>query len=298
MSFTTNIKNELCNIENNNLESIFELSSLIKINNNFDNHIQIITENKEVAKRIYKLIKELYNISCKITIRKRYNFDKGVSYILQVFNNYDTIINNLEFNHDIIINQDEEVKRAYLRGVFIASGSINNPLNSNYHLEFFIKDKSTSSFVCELLNSYFLNSKIIPRTNGFMIYIKEAEKIADFLRLIKAFNSLMEYENIRIVRDNSNRINRINNCEQANIDKTFSTAYKQVNDINIIVEKLGFDCLDEKTKLVAKYRLKYNEYSLLELSNAISTESTVKISKSGVNHKLNKIKELANSLKG
>lgn len=297
MSFSTNIKNELCNIETNSLEAIAELSAIIKINNHYTTDIKIITENKEVGIRIYKLIKDLYNISCKITLRKRYNFDKGVSYILQVSKNTPTIKNNLYLDDSIILSEDEEIKRAYLRGLFISSGSINNPLNSNYHLEFFIKDYQHSNFINELLNQYFLNSKIIKRQTGYMIYIKEAEKIADFLRLIKAFNSLMEYENIRIVRDNSNRINRLNNCEQANLEKSFNTSYKQINDINLIIQTLGIDALDDKSKLIATYRLKHKEASLIELSEIISLETNTKISKSGLNHRFKKITDLANTLK-
>ena len=293
MSFTANIKHELCQVRNNKLENISLLMAIIN-SNTYENSIKIVTENKYVGQLVYKLIKDIYNISSKVTLRKRFNFDKNISYIISITNNYKTIINSMNYD---IKEEDEEAKRAYLRGMFIACGSINDPNNSNYHLEFFIKDYNHCLCVNKLLNSYFLNAKIINRVNGYMLYIKEAEKIADFLRLIKATTSLMKYENIRIVKDNSNRINRINNCQQANIEKSFNNSYSQINDINLIKEKIGLDALDDKTKLVAIYRLKYKESSLLELSNIISIEQEQKISKSGLNHRLNKIKEIANSLR-
>ena len=296
MSFTTTVKNELCLLSNNKLESMSELSAIIRTNS-YTNEIKIHTENKEVGQRVYKLIKDIYNISPKITLRKRFNFDKSISYIISVTKNYSIIVNNLNLEKNNILEEDEEIKRAYIRGLFISCGSINNPNNANYHLEFSIKDEIHSNIINNLLNEYNLNSKIIHRNNGFMIYIKEAEKIGDFLRLIKATKSLIEYENIRIIKDNSNRINRINNCQQANIDKVFINANNQIKDIKLIDEILTLDALDDKTRLVANYRLKYPESSLLELSNIISIETTNKISKSGLNHRLNKIKELASTLR-
>ena len=130
-----------------------------------------------------------------------------------------------------------------------------------------------------------------------MVYIKEAEKIGDFLRMINAINALLYYEDIRIYRDHKNMTNRINNCEQANVDKIFMTANNQVNDIKLIEDKAGLDLLDEKCYLAAIYRLKYREVSLTELSEIISIETGVSITKSGLHHRFNKIKQLANKLR-
>ena len=130
-----------------------------------------------------------------------------------------------------------------------------------------------------------------------MIYIKEAEKIGDFLRIINASNAVMYYEDIRIYRDHKNMTNRLNNMEQANVDKIINTALKQVDDINIILNNGGLGLLDEKEQIVAQYRLKYNEASLLELSEIISYETNNPISKSGVNHRMKKIQNLANRIR-
>ena len=192
---------------------------------------------------------------------------------------------------------DEEELRAYLRGVFLSVGSINDPKTSRYHLELALDNKDYANFINDILNSYYLNSRILKREKHYMVYIKEAEKISDFLRIIKAYNAVMYYEDIRIYRDHKNMTNRLNNMEQANVDKIINTALKQVDDINIILNNGGLGLLDEKEQIVAQYRLKYNEASLLELSEIISYETNNPISKSGVNHRMKKIQNLANRIR-
>jgi len=138
---------------------------------------------------------------------------------------------------------------------------------------------------------------VIKKDNKYMIYVKEAEKIGDFLRMINAINALLYFEDIRIYRDHKNMTNRLNNCEQANVDKIIETASKQVNDIQLIENTTGLDLLDDKTKVAATYRLKYREASLVELSEIISMETGTPITKSGLHHRFNKIKELANKIR-
>ena len=130
-----------------------------------------------------------------------------------------------------------------------------------------------------------------------MVYIKEAEKIGDFLRMINAIQALFYYEDIRIYRDHKNMTNRLNNCEQANVDKIISSAMKQVEDIELIDSVSGLDLLNEKERIVAVYRMKYKEASLQELSEIITIETGNKITKSGLNHRFNKIKDLANKIR-
>ena len=131
-----------------------------------------------------------------------------------------------------------------------------------------------------------------------MVYIKEAEKIGDFLRIINATSAVLYYEDIRIYRDHKNMTNRLNNCEQANVDKIIQTAFNQVKDINKIKTEFGnLDILDDKTRIIAEYRLKYPEASLQELSEIIGVETESKLSKSGVYHRMKKITELAERIK-
>ena len=148
-----------------------------------------------------------------------------------------------------------------------------------------------------ILNKFNLNSKIIKREKNYMVYIKEAEKISDFLRIINAYQGVMYFEDIRIYRDHKNMTNRLNNCEQANVDRAIETANKQVKDIELIESQGGLDLLDEKEQLVAKYRLKYRDVSLLELSEIIGYETDTKITKSGLYHRFKKIEKLADRMR-
>ena len=301
MSFTSIVKNELSKLELNKLEAITFLSAIIKNTAVIDNKvIRITTENNSVARQVFNLIKEVYNIAPKITLRRGYNYNKNYIYILEIKDKLELIKEDLSLNTNIpnsFITDDDNLTRIYLRGVFISSGSVNDPKKSRYHLEFLVENLDYAEFINNKLNSYFLNSKVLKRENKYMIYIKEAEKIGDFLRMINAISALLYFEDIRIYRDHKNMTNRLNNCEQANVDKIIETASKQVKDIELIESIGGMDLLDEKTKIAAIYRMKYKEASLLELSEIISMETKTPITKSGLHHRFTKIKEIANKIR-
>ena len=304
MSFTSTVKEEITRLENNKLEYIAELSAILRNNANVDNDIIITIENNAVARRIFKLLKTIYDVTPNITIRKRYNFNNNYSYILKIKNKKNIILDDLSIVIDNVyqnspknyIFNDEECLRAYLRGVFIATGSINDPKTSRYHLEFIVNNNEYAQFISSLLNKFLLNSKVIKREKNYMVYIKEAEKISDFLRIINSYNGVMYFEDIRIYRDHKNMSNRLNNCEQANIDKIFQTAARQLKDIEILKENDVLDVLDEKLLVVIKYRELYPESSLQELSEIMSNELGYEITKSGLNHRFRKIKQIANRL--
>ena len=306
MSFTTRIKNELSNIYDNQNTNRSELSAILR--NSYkkeENKLDIITENSTVCKHIYTLFKEIYNINVK-TDYQNTKFSKNRLYNISITDKLDLILKDLEVIGDNNIYKEkpsnyfleaEDEKRAYLKGVFLICGSINDPKTSMYHLEFSIDEKKEAEYILNLLNEFNLNSKIISREKGYMVYLKEAEKIGDFLRIIGASLAVMYYEDIRIYRDHKNMTNRLNNCEQANFEKSMQSANKQIEDINFIINKLGKDMLDEKLELVVNYRLKYPEVSLQELSEIISYETGKIITKSGLNHRFRKIKEIANKLR-
>ena len=299
MSFTSIVKEETARLETTKLENISELSSIIRISSVINKDINITVESNIVARRIFKLIKTTYGISPKITVRNK-KLGKGFTYMLNIKTKTKEILDDLSILEDNkylsipkeYIISDEEQLRAYLRGVFLVSGSVNDPKTSRYHLEFVLATKEYAEFICRLLNSYDLNSKIIKREKNYTVYIKEAEKISDFLRIIKAFSAVMYFEDIRIYRDHKNMTNRLNNCEQANIDKIFLTASKQIKDIERLQELDMIDLLDDKLKEVIEYRLKYKESSLGELAGIISLETGTEITKSGLNHRFRKIKEI------
>lgn len=307
MSFTTTIKEEISRIDNTRSESISELSGFLRNNGSCtDTTIDLLTENATVAKRIYKLIKDIYDVTCEIENRKSVNFSKNNLYLIMINDKVDFILkdlsviddygNILEEPSNYILGSEEEI-RAYLRGAFLSKGSINDPKTARYHLEFLIEEKKEANIISKLLNEFDLNSKVLSREKGYMVYIKEAEKIGDFLRIIQASQAVLYYEDIRIYRDHKNMTNRLNNMEQANMDKVVETATKQIEDIEYLKESIGLDLLDDKTKEAIEYRLKYPETSLLELSEIISYETGKPITKSGLNHRFRKIRELVNKMK-
>ena len=304
MSFSTDIKNEVSRLDSSKEELISELSAIVRNSAVIEDKVTIYIENNSVARRIFKLFKSIYDVTPVITVRNKYFSNNGYSYILTISNRLREILDDLSVVKDGLfldiprnyIYSDEDLIRAYLRGLFLVTGSINDPKTSKYHLEFLVDDYDYALFICDLLNQINLNSKVIKRDRKYMIYIKEAEKISDFLRTIKAYNAVMYYEDIRIYRDHKNMTNRLNNCEQANMDKIFLTASSQIKDINKLKEYDTYDLMDEKIKIVMDYRLKYPEASLSELSEIISRETGHKITKSGLNHRFRKIREIVNNI--
>lgn len=304
MTFSTEVKNEITKLESSRLEYISELSALVRNSAIIDDTIKIVIENNAVARRVYKLLKEIYDVNPSITIRKRIGINKGYSYILEIKKRIGDILTDLSImDKGLFLNipksyiyDDEDTRRAYLRGVFISTGSINDPKTSRYHLEFIVDDNEYALFVSSLLNENNLNSKVIRREKNYMVYVKEADKIADFLRIIKAYNAVMYFENIRIYREKKNNTNRLNNCEQANMDKIFMTSSKQLRDIELLQKWDMIDLLDEKLQEVIKYRLEYPESSLQELSDIMSKDTGKVITKSGLNHRFRKIKEIVSNV--
>lgn len=308
MTFSYKIKEEITKLECSKAEYISELSGIFRTTADIKLYcIRIQTENVNVANRIFRIIKNIYNVTSNITIKKNYNFKKNEIYIIEIRRDVLKIIKDLGLLNDQgfdlapvprdFIVSDDELKQSFIRGCFMISGSVNDPKTSRYHLEFLIQELVLANFLCSILNSYNLNAKVLRRKKGHMVYIKESEKISDLLKMIKAYEGVMYYEDIRIYREKINMANRLNNCEQANVEKSMKSALKQIEDINYIKEKDSYDLLDDKIKEVADYRIKYPESSLIELSEIISIETNSKMTKSCLNHRLRKIKDLAEKLR-
>lgn len=307
MSYTTNIKNEIAFLEKFKSETIAELSGFIRNNGYIDNNkLFLTTENKKIMENLVSTIKKIYEIKVEVETKKNLNFSKNDLYLIIINERINFILKDLGFyNNDLeyldtppkyIVGANEEI-RAYLRGVFLSQGSINDPKTSRYHMEILIGKPKEAVFVQKLLNIFDLNAKILNRDKGYMIYIKEAEKISDFIKIIGATKAVLYFEDVRIYHDKKNRTNRLNNCEQANIDKVVNAAIVQLKNIKILEDNLALELLDDKTKEALYYRKKYPEASLKELSEIISVETGNKITKSGLNHRFRKINELANRLK-
>lgn len=262
------------------------------------------TENAKIASKLHKLLKDLYQPYIEFRVSRKMKLKKNNVYIL-IVSKAREILEDLHMMEGIgiqclpdmsLLKQDDE-RRAYLAGVFLACGSVNNPVTSNYHLEMSVNEEEYALFVEELMNRYELNAKVIKRRNKYVVYLKSAEKIGDFLRAIGASQSVMNFEMTRIDRSMANTVNRWNNCDIANEMKAMSASTAQMNDIVYIIDKAGIEILDDKTRAVALLRLENPELTLNELADAYYVKTGQTISKSGLHHRFKKIKEEAQKLK-
>ncbi|MBY8910562.1 DNA-binding protein WhiA, partial [Salinicoccus roseus] len=235
MSFASEMKNELTRIEVDTCCMKSELSALIKMNgalSHFNGEwiINIQTENAAIARRIFSLIRNLYGVEIELLVRRKMKLKKNNIYISRIKKDSRKVLEDLDImkggvlSHEISdsVKEKECCIRSYLRGAFLAGGSVNNPENSAYHLEIFSLYEEHAQSLTELMNGYQLNAKFIERKRGYITYLKEAEKIAEFLSLIGGYQALLKFEDIRIVRDMRNSVNRLVNCETANLNKTIS----------------------------------------------------------------------------
>lgn len=308
MSFASETKKELTNLQVKDCCVRSELSALIRMNGSlsFSNRILVVnvqTENAAIARRIYTLIKRIYDTPVELLVRKKMRLKKNNVYIVRMKAKAKEILEDLEilgegftFIHNISpsLIKKKCCKRSYLRGAFLAGGSVNNPETSSYHLEIFSLYKEHNDSLCELMNFFNLNSKTLERKKGFITYLKEAEKITEFLNVIGAHNSLLRFEDVRIVRDMRNSVNRLVNCETANLNKTIGAALRQVENIRFIDETVGLQILPDKLREIAELRVAYQDVTLKELGEMVSSGN---ISKSGINHRLRKIDEIADKLR-
>ncbi len=308
LSFASETKKELTNLEVKDCCAKAELSALIRMNGSlsFSNRklvVDIQTENAAIARRIYILIKRNYNVQVELLVRKKMRLKKNNVYIVRLSEKASEMLDDLKilsegfvFTHNIseVLIKKKCCKRSYLRGAFLAGGSVNNPETSSYHLEIFSLYKEHNDSLCELMNTFELNSKTLERKKGFITYLKEAEKITDFLSIIGAHSALLKFEDIRIVRDMRNSVNRLVNCETANLNKTIGAALRQVENIRYIQDTVGLHILPDKLREIAELRVTHQDVTLKELGEMVSGGS---ISKSGINHRLRKIDEIAEKLR-
>nr|WP_237687757.1 MULTISPECIES: DNA-binding protein WhiA [Mammaliicoccus] len=301
------MKNELTRIEVDDCCAKAELSALIRMNGNLSISnqqfvINVQTENAAIARRIFSLIKKCFGVEVELLVRKKMKLKKNNIYISRIKVKAKEILDELgilqegmfkqEIDKDIL--QKDCCKRSYLRGAFLAGGSVNNPETSSYHLEIFSLYEEHSADLTALMNQYGLNAKQLERKKGYISYLKEAEKIADFLSLIGGYQALLKFEDVRIIRDMRNSVNRLVNCETANLNKTVSAAMKQVESIKLIDKEIGIDNLPDRLREVAKLRIDNQDVSIKELGEMVSTG---KISKSGINHRLRKLNEMADKIR-
>lgn len=287
------------------IAAIISMCGKVSIDSRERYSVKIRTENISVARKYFTLLSKTFNIEAEnfVTVNK----SKGNVAYTVIIKQHDDAIKVLQASK--LIDTDGEIfeefsmsrnlivhksccKRAFLRGAFLASGSMSHPEKS-YHIEIVCTLEEKAKQIKELINSFGLDAKVILRKKSYVVYLKEGSQIVDLLNIMEAPISLMEMENVRILKEMRNTVNRKVNCETANINKTVSAAAKQAEDIRLIQEKMGLEKLPEGLQEIAELRLAYPDASLKELGDLLSEP----LGKSGVNHRLRKLSEIAEDLR-
>ena len=267
--------------------------------------VKVRTENVAVARKYFTLLKKTFNIETETFVSRNRNTE-NVSYTTIIKSHEETMKvlqacklidaeGEIAEEYSVVRNlvvQKGCCKRAFIRGAFLAAGSVNNPEKS-YHMEIVCASEDKAEQIKEIINSFGLESKVINRKKTYVIYLKEGAQIVDLLNIMEAPVALMELENVRILKEMRNSVNRMVNCETANINKTVSAAVKQTEDIQFIQNTIGLKKLPDNLREIAEVRLAYPNSSLKELGDLLS----VPLGKSGVNHRLRKLSEIAEKLK-
>lgn len=322
MSFSAQVKEELAKHTGNARHcQIAEMTAILCMNGRIEwesiqgepvFRIYIRIENKEVANKCKWILKKLF--SWDGTITEHVHANRNNSYhieiedgekafkilettkllesLLQEMQAYETRVEGQNLKWNPLVLQKQCCKRAFVRGVFLGAGSINNPEKA-YHLEVVCGNERLAESLRDIFSEVGLETKIVPRKKYFVLYMKEGAMIVDALNIMEAHVSLMNMENVRILKDMRNSVNRKVNCETANINKTVNAAVKQLEDIRYIEEKAGFGKLKPQLKEIAVLRLEEPEATLKELGEMLNPP----VSKSGVNHRLKKLSEIAADLR-
>ena len=312
MSFSTDIKHEIASdstlkecCKRAELSALIQLTSSIKIARGAI-ALSIRTENAISAKRIMILLKERYpKIDIELEVMKKTNLRKNNVYNMTVWGMANEILSDLGLyntkglllEHPLYhIIQKDCCAKSYLAGAFLAFGSCNSPKKSNYHLEISLMSVSHAQFIIKLLNRFYIEAKMMKRRNKYVVYVKKAESIADFLRCVGASEALMAFEDVRIARDAINSITKVNNCDIANEVKVIKAGQRQIADIESILKNGRYPHLSDKLKEVVDIRREFPDHSLKDLAAEYEKKTGEAISKSGLKHRFDKIHEIAKEL--
>ena len=311
MSFTQDVKLETSLLKAEGDEARAELSALIQLTSSLSiTHegmtLLVQTENAPVSRCVYRLLRERFaEVRIEPMVRRKMNLHKNLVYILRVYGPVTDILKDLGIYSarglldrplKTIVAKDN-CARCYMRGAFMADGSVNSPSTSSYHLEIKAANPAHASFLMELLERFYIPSKQIERRGHSIVYVKAAEKIGDFLRVIGADQQLMAFENERISRDMSNNIQRLNNVDVANEVKSMQAAGRQLEDIQLVEEHMDMRSMDPKLKEVMELRRENPEATLNELAELFLQKTGSPVSKSGLKHRFVRIHELAEKIR-
>lgn len=315
LSFSSIVKNELCRIEFNEsccqraeLSAVIRVGSQTRVISENEGNIRIVTENAAFARRVFSIFKKLFDVQPEIIIRKSNKLKKHLSYILVITSSMKAVdilvklgiigFHNAKPEEEPLLSKEKGIlkknccKRSFLRGAFLSGGSVSDP-EKTYHLEITAHSEDSADQICELASKFKLNAKYIERKGNYVMYIKEGENIVDFLNIIGAHSALLELENVRILKGMRNDVNRLVNCETANLEKTVKASVRQIENIKYIRDNMGFDSLPQNLSDMAELRLEYSDANLKELGEMLNPP----VGKSGVNHRLRKLDIIAESLK-
>ncbi|CEQ18868.1 DNA-binding protein WhiA [Paraclostridium sordellii] len=312
MSFSAETKNELARVfSNDKCCNISELSAIVRLSGSIQLagykklNLKISTELNSIARKVFKLLKSNFGINTEISVNKNQMLKRNSSYVLMVTSDMgaENLLRELgilsreegfftmnEVPEDLI--KDNECIRAFIRGAFLGGGSISDP-EKNYHLEFVANNEEFAESLKNLINSLGFNSKTVSRKNNYVVYLKESEQISDLLNIIGAHQALLSLESTKIVKEMRNNVNRLVNCETANLSKTVNAAVRQIENIKYIQSKVGLDHLPPNLREIAELRVDNEDLTLKELGEMASPE----LSKSAVNHRLRKIEQIADDLR-
>lgn len=313
MSFSSEVKDELAKQMSKSRHCrIAELAAIVSFDGKLEQKngkkiLEITTENATLARKCFTLIKKTFNIGTDIEVRNGNGMGHNHIYVISTDREDDIekILAALKMTDAMekrekdgglvnrLLIQNVCCKRAFIRGAFLSAGSMSDPEKS-YHFEIVCPSEEKAAQLRDVINDFDCGAKIVARKKNYVVYIKEGAQIVDILNVMEAHVALMNLENVRIIKEMRNSVNRQVNCETANINKTVNAAVRQIEDIHYIEEKIGLDSLPENLREIAEIRLQYPDAALKELGTYLQPP----VGKSGVNHRLRKLADIAGKLRG
>ncbi|TWT12141.1 DNA-binding protein WhiA [Streptococcus sp. sy004] len=303
MSFTTRIKEEVLGLPQPDKA---QLAALVKMSGNLSLTadgltLSIMTENAKIARHIYEQLVAYYHIEPEVSHHQKTNLKKNRVYLVVVSQDVSHILADLQLADAFFglstgiekrVLSDDDVGRDYLRGAFLATGTVRDPESGKYQLEIFSVYLDHAQDLAKLMRKFMLDAKVLEHKNGAITYLQKAEDIMDFLIVIKAMEAWSSFEEIKLLRETRNDINRANNAETANIAKTITASMKTINNIIKIMDNLGLENLPLELQQIAQVRVAHPDYSIQQIADSLDFPLT----KSGVNHRLRKLNKLAEEL--
>ncbi len=309
MSFSGEVKEELSRqFQKSRHCQIAEIAAILGFAGKLEEEsvLRVYTENLSLARKYFMLMKKTFHAEVKITVRQGGYLQKSRIFVISLTQPEEVkkVLQAVKWQEgtgkDIrgeelvngLLVQNACCKRAFIRGAFLSAGSMSDPEKS-YHFEIVCTSEEKAMQLMEIINSFDIDAKIVQRKKNYVVYVKEGAQIVDMLGIMEAHVALMNLENVRILKEMRNSVNRQVNCETANINKTVNAAVKQIEDINYIEETVGLSSLPENLQEIAEVRLKYPEAALKELGTFLEPA----VGKSGVNHRLRKLCEIAEEIR-